>query len=554
MAGKVGQIANNITYPETPLHISTDLNTFGQVLFDPAPFVADALQGNGQYNIYRIPLDNSWAIAGQRAPSFLEDFYYRVHVFPTLTDLGNLLSVQIRDLEVWNAHFVSKDLNSISSTGTDGIVLTEPFPPPTTFNPLESRTYNLNIDIKGPPIVDASYTFNFIGESPVALIVGRRVVVWPFLPQTKHRERLEWKTDIIPSFNNEQRLALRPAPRQSFGYEYQLTERQFSRAKAISTQWAQRVYGMPVWSEMTFVGAISSGVTEVLFDTSNADYRDNDIFLIWESDENFEAVESLDVLADRIQLKLALPNAYTNAYVAPIRYARTLQGMDYTRSDTDIIRARSNFLVTENVDLGAGIGYDQYRGADVIPERTVLVRDIQEKISRGIDIFDNGSGPIQVEVQRNWVNSTTMISFDTLTRAERWQARQWIHSRRGKQKSFWLPSWNRDLNLTADATSSNSSIICSPIGYALYYDTTDILIKLLDGTKLYNRVLSATTDLDGNEVLTLENQLGADVNVAEVDFICFMGHVRFNTDRVEISHDYAGRAIMPIAVIETPES
>lgn len=554
MPGRLGQITDDRTWPETNPNISSDLNAFGQVLFDPAPFDSDFKQGQGNYDDYRIPPPNRWTISAVKAPSFLEDFYFRVHVAPTLTDLGNLLSVQVRDLEVWNAHFVTKDLNSISSTGTDGIVLTEPTPPPTTFNPLEARTYNLNIDIKGPPIVDASYTFNFTGESPVALIIGRRVVVWPFIPQTKHRERLEWKTDIIPSFNNEQRIALRPAPRQSFSYNYQLNELQFSRAKAISTQWAQRVYGMPVWSEMTFIGAISAGVTEILFDTADADYRDNDIFLIWESDENFEAVESLDVLSDRINLKLALPNAYTNAYVAPIRYARTLQGMDYTRSDTDVIQARSNFIVTENKDLGATIGYDQYRSTDVIPERTVLVRDIQEKISRAVDLFDNGSGPIQVEVQRNWVNSTTSIAFDTLTREERWQARQWIHSRRGKQKSFWLPSWNRDLHLVTDATSSNSSLVCSPIGYALYYETTDILIKLLDGTKAYNRVLSAITDNDGNEVLTLENQLGVDVNVAEVDFICFMSHVRFNTDRVEISHDYAGRAIMPIAVIETPES
>lgn len=489
-----------------------------------------------------------------KSHSFVDDYYGRIHINPSIIALGNLLSAQIRDVEVWNSYFSPQLLSSLGESGTDGITLTQPAVPPTTFAELESRVYNLNISTNGSPVINAVYTFNFPLESPTLNVTGRRVVVWPFIPQTQHGETMEWLTDIIPSFNNEQRLALRPEPRQSFTYEFQLDERQFSRAKAICTQWAHRVYGIAVWSEATFIGALSAGATAVFLDTAYADYRENDIFLIWESDTKFEAVENLEVLADRLNLKLPLENAYTNAYVAPLRFARTLQGMDFRRRSDAYAIARGTFLVTQNADLGASVGYDTYRSKDVIPDRTIIVNDIRERISRQVDIFDNGSGPIEIEIKNNWVNNTQVISFDTVNREERWAARQWIHSRRGKQKGFWLPSWNVDLVSVVDVSAASTSLTCLPIGYPLYYGVKDIMIQRTNGTKLYNRILSASTDGSGNELLNLENPVGEDLTVADIEYICFMSHVRFNSDRIEVRHSYAGRATMSIPVIETPES
>lgn len=485
--------------------------------------------------------------------SFLQDYYYRIHINPSTIALGNLLSAQSRNVEVWNSYFNSKLLSSLGQSGTGGITLTQPAIPPITFAALEAHTYVLNISTDGSTVINALYTFNFPDESPTLAVTGRRVVVWPFMPQTRHNESLEWKTDLIPTFNNEQRLALRPEPRQEFTYDFQLDEYQFSRAKAITTRWAHRVYGIAAWAETTYVGALSAGATAVFFDTVNADYRANDIFLIWESDTKFEAVENVEVLADRVNLVLPLENDYTDAYVAPMRFARTLRGINYRRRSNVYATARGTFLVTQNVDLGATVGYDTYRSKDVIPDQTIIVSDPRERISRAVDMFDNGSGPITVEIKNSWVNSTKMITFDTDTRAQRWAARQWIHSRRGRQKAFWLPSWNRDLNSLVDVSAAATSLTCSPIGYPLYYGVKDIMIQLTDGSRYYNRVLSATTDGNGDEILSLESAVGVDLPVADIDMICFMSHVRFDTDKVDIRHDYAGRAVISIPVKETPE-
>ncbi|AME18052.1 virion structural protein [Pseudomonas phage AAT-1] len=501
-----------------------------------------------------IDLEPHEVLTSYRQQSFLDDYYFRVHVNPGVIELGNLLSTQTRNVEVWSAYFEPRLLSSISQVGTDGITLTQPALPPTSFAALEARIYTLNISTNGAPVINALYTFNFPGDSPTLTVTGRRVVVWPFVPQTEHRETLEWFTDILPSFGAEQRIALRTAPRQSFNHEFQLDEYQYSRAKAIATQWAHRVYGLPVWSELTRLGPVPMGTTELMFDTSNADYRSDDIVIVWESDEHFVAAECTDVLADRVVLKLPLEQSYQNAYVAPLRFARTFEGMQFRRRAHDVVTASATFQVTANKDLGASVGLPQYRGKDVLTDRTILVGDLVERISRSIDEFDNGSGPIAVDIKNGWVNYARAITFDTLDRAARWSARKWVHSRRGRQKAFWLPSWNPDLVILDDVGPTGASLTVRPIGYPLYYGIKDVMIELNDGTRIFSRVLGAAVDVNGNEELSLEAPVGTGFAAADVALACFMSHVRFNSDRVEISHSYAGRATASVPVTETPEA
>ena len=554
MAVLTGQVLTATQFTSFCPSLSTDGHVFGAVT---SPFLVEdsktALTHAAVNRVSNVSVPAQMAIVGVKLNSYLQDYYFRVHVRPSRIDLGNLLSSQTRQVEVWNAHLTSKLLASITRESVEGLVLSEPVATPTTFGADEARVYTLSVSTNGPPVIDTKYTFNFPTDHPTLTVTGRRVVVWPFMPQTKHKEMLEWQTDIIPSFNKEQRLALRAAPRQAFTFEFQLDPYQFSRAKAIATKWAHRVYGIPVWSELTRLGPLSAGATEILVDTTVADYRQDDIIIIWESDTNNVAVEIGAVLADRVQLKLPLEKSYQNAYVAPLRFARTFDGMQFRRSNHDFTIASATFQVTQNKDLGAAVGYPRYRGKDVLIDPTILVGDINERISRATDEFDNGSGPIVVDIKNNWVNSTKAITFDVLTRAERWVARKWIHSRRGRQKGFWLPTWNPDLILLNDVPKSGASLTVRPIGYPLYYGVKDIMVQLKNRSRIFARVLSGAVDPNENEVLALEAAVGTGFTVAEVDFICFMSHVRFNSDRVEIRHDYAGRAVTTIPVVETPE-
>ncbi len=500
-----------------------------------------------------IDLAPKQAVAGWRMPSFLNDYYNRIHIRPGVIDLGNLLSSQTRQVEVWNAYMVGKLLSAITNEGLDGIDLTEPVPAPTTFKALESRIYTLGISTNGAPVIDGAYEFHFPDETPLLRISGRRVVVWPFVPQTKFREQLQWLTDVMQAYSAEQRLALRAAPRQTLQYDFQLDEQQYSRAKAISTQWAHRVYGAPIWAEATRLGTLASGITSLVFDTTNADYRANDIVLVWENDAKYVAAETTSLAAGAIGLKLPLDQNYSNAYVMPLRFARTLQGSEFSRMAHTVTRARLAFLVNNNVDLGASIGLPQYRTKDVMTDRSVVLSDMSEKIVRAMEVFDNGSGVVSIDQKTAYPDRTEMLTLDPQNKAQVWATRKWLHARRGKQRTFWLPGWNRDLVLLENVGSSATSLTVRPIGYPLYYGVTDIMVRLNTGVLLFNRILSATTDPSGNEILSMAGPFGVAFLVSDIDLVCFMKHVRLDTDNVSLEHSYAGRANCSVAVIEVPE-
>lgn len=491
--------------------------------------------------------------AAARVGGFVDDFYYRVHVRPGVLDLGNLLSSQTRDVEVWNAHLEAKELEEVTSTGLDGVTLDQPEEPPTTFGALESRVYRVSIGITGAPTVSGFYVFDFGDEQPTLRISGRRVVVWPFIPQTKFREGLEWRTDVMRAYSAEQRLALREAPRQSLMYEHQLDRRQLAQAQAMAFQWAHRVFGVPVWGELTRLGALAAPTQRLEFDTSGADYRSADILLVWQDDENYLAAETLTVDASGVDLKVPLGRAFENAYVMPLRYGRTPGGLSFSRRPDHVSLCRADFLVTNNVDLGADVGLPQYRGRDVLMDRSVTLDDLAERTLRPVDEFDNGSGPISVDPQRSIPDVTATIGLDALTRQDAWRMRRWLHARRGRQRTFWLPTWNADLVVLEDVDEAATSLVVRPIGYPLYYGVTDIMLVLNDGTALYNRVLSGATDTSGNEVLSLADGFGRSFAASDVELACLMRHVRLDSDNAQLTHGYAGRCSCSLPVIEVPE-
>ena len=520
---------------------------------------------NGELNLHRVKfasqVTNNLPIQirpsavlqnSHRYGSFYDDYYNRIHVTPRSIEIGNLLSNQIRTVEIWSAYPTPQTLNTITSIGATGITFGAVARVPITFGALQSTEYEIDVSINGPPVISANYTLQFTNDSIRLDLSGRRIVVWPFMPQTRHRESLEWQTDIIGAFSSEQRLALRAAPRQSFSYTFQLDNQQFSRAKAILNQWAHRVFGIPVWSSLTKVGRLESGATQILLDTAYADYRVDDVLLIWQSDSEFIAAETQAILADRIELKIPLSVSFENAYVAPMRFARTLNGVNFRRNSNPYIVANGEFSVTQNKSVSAS-NYPTYRGKDVLPNRTVIASSLRETIRRDVDVFDNDSGQIEVDITTDYPYFSQVITFDTLDRQQRWQARQWLDSLRGRQKSFWLPSWNNDFKLLADANQSNNTLRCAAIGYSIYYDVTDILIRNKNGDTRYNRILSASLDSNGDEILLLENPIGIDLSPTNIDLICFMSHVRLNADRVQINHGDSGRATASIAVTEIPQ-
>lgn len=521
--------------------------------FPHGSFVGSDLFGGSMTNTQPV-VEKKDNVSGSVQNCFgFMDWYERTHVIPRSLNLGNLLSVQIRQIQVWNAYTTTLTLLDIEETGTTGITLQQPMEPPVIFSPLSMTTYSVRVDTVGPPIIDGAYTFNFNTLEHIEVpVFGKRVVVWPFVPQDKYTETLEWKTDILKSRVSEQRQALRKQPRQSFDYEFWMNDRNYSIAKAIAYGWSHRTFGVPVWGEYTKLGAVVSGTEVLNFNTSNADYRENDVILLWESDEKFEACEVLSIAAGALSLKLPVVGQYTNAYVMPMRYGRALNGFEASRDANHRIISRVSFEVTSNTDIGASIGLPQYKTLDVLTDTNMKVGDHSEKVMREVTVIDNGVSVPTTDATYGFTHQWSTMSWNLKTRAELWRVRKWLHARKGACKSFWLPSNLKDVSVVADLTTSTTTLTIEPIGYPLYYGERHVMIMTKSGNRYYKKVTGSTTNEDGTETLFLDETIGANISVSQISYVCFMMKCRLEADRVEIQHG-EGSVTISVPIVEVPE-
>lgn len=488
---------------------------------------------------------------GTSVEGFARDWYNRIHITPASLDVGNLMSLKNYEINVWNAFFSQKTLGSLLESADSGMLLTQPSPAPLVYNPLQIHTYNLRVDVSGPPVVSGSYLFDFGFIQITFNVFGKRVVVWPFQPQEGVEESLEWKTDVIRYKAGEQRIALRDAPRQSLSYRYFMNDEQVSIARAMAYGWAHRQFGVPVWTEWSRVGQLAEASSTISFDTTGMTLVPGESVFLWESSEKYEATVVATVSAGGVTLVVPTSQAFENAYACPLRYAKCPQGFKFKRGPNNLIQVEADFQVTINYDFSAGIGLVKHSGLDVLTDTMYYLGDYTETVIREVETFDNGIGNIYSEAKYDYSDQKLLICFSTRGKAELKRVKQWLYSLKGKQKAFWLPSRSNDLTLVSNADSTSQVIHVKSIGYGLYYTTRAIRIVRKNGTITYHNVTGGATN-GGVDSLSFDALIGVTANVSDVATINFLHKVRLDTDRIEIKHEDAGYATIKVPVIEVP--
>src|SRR3546814_15170582 len=91
------------------------------------------------------------------AVSYFDDFYNRIHIAPSRIDLGNLISVQTRNVVVWNAWLDQpRSLTALDFVAAGGITATGEGALPLAFAPLQQRTWSIAVGTEGPAVLDAT--------------------------------------------------------------------------------------------------------------------------------------------------------------------------------------------------------------------------------------------------------------------------------------------------------------------------------------------------------------------------------------------------------------
>lgn len=380
--------------------------------------------------------------------------------------------------------------------------------------------------------------------------------LWPFKPQGSVTEVLEWKTDVMRAKAAEQRVALRTLPRRSWQYKYLMTDLEYSAARAMIRE-AETFYA-PDWTQQEAVhsvlqadGVVNPGANiDVIADSftlSNVNIGAQ--VMLWESDTNYEVVTVNSVGADRINA-LAVVNSYTAAKLIPIFASHCPQGISAARRSDGLNATKATFIAYENLDLGAS-SFTTYRGHDLMSDIPVVSSGtLSEGSDWLLETFDNGSGlPVHLR-QSDYMDMSFSMRWNVHTRAESQTIRKWLHSRRGKQKAFWMSSNGKDLAPAADI-SGTTITVANLAGLALLgrVGAFDIEVKETSGTKYQRQVtnLSAgagTVDMTIDSTLTLP--------LANIERISLLRCGRFDADRIEIEHSPPHQMAVKVQCVEVP--
>ena len=485
--------------------------------------------------------------------------YDRIHLIPKNVALGNVLQDQQFDVEVWNAFAVQQTLDSIGGTGTTGITIVSPNPPgnpPADFPGYSSFIYQVQVDRDGPASIDAQFAFDFTVEAPVLSITGTRIITLAFVPQRPIVEALEWKTDVLEAYaGREYRSRTRNLPRQLFEMEY-LEARPRERSRFLNHLIGHHggFFAVPVWHfARPLLQDASVSDTTIFVDTTNADFRDStadvqSLIILVRDSNDFEVAQIAvgGLQPGQIDLERPLEQDHGGAItdVIPLQIMLSQDPLEWDLTPNGSLSVSAKWLAEEVVDLAESDGnLTLYKGHPVLTGFNYVDETLDEKITIKYDLFDNESGAFEPIQKRTVPEYETQKGFETDTVQDAWDLRKLIYALRGKQRSFYMPTWRSDFVPTSTIGAADLNITIQSADHQRFWVGEDpfasVAIILKDGTQFFRDIVDinpgATLD---EEVLSINTSLGQVVNPDDVMFISYLLLCRLGSDRITLRHRF----------------
>ncbi len=371
-------------------------------------------------------------------------------------------------------------------------------------------------------------------------------MVLPYAGGIPLTETLSWLTDIISGRSGtEQAIKTRVSPRQSFDMTIPIPASDAAKAFNLIYGRLAADWAVPVWHEVQTVGSITAGATSIPAAVATASFRDESLAIIWSSPDSFELVEVQSVGVGELILLNPLQSSFAAAKLAPVRVGR-LVPMARRLVDQNHTELQLHFEADDNAEIEADVA-DQLDGYDLYFECPVD-QALTDEITTLTDIVDLDLGPVSAFTP--WTHNRKSRQLRSLLRnaAEVWEYRQWLHRRAGRYRPFWMPSFEPDFELVSTG-ALGATISVRDKGFSDYASARNhIAVELTDGSFLVRTIDSFTTPMEGFADLALNSSLA--VNASQVSQICYLGLMRLDTDRVEMTWQSDGIAVSAVMAVE----
>jgi hypothetical protein len=306
------------------------------------------------------------------------------------------------------------------------------------------------------------------------------VEFWPYLPRQPISEKLEWRTDVLPSAQAEQRLSLRRAPREMLTLSHVLAPATMIAAQELARRGAAGPWYVPHWPSAQTVTGLLSTDTTVAIDTNAADFSAQSVIALGVLGAEMRLVGVASVGPGTIVLAEPVGADIAVAVIAPVRVGVMTGGLQSTRRGGVAGEAQANFTLLGGSDIFAS-NYPQYLGIDVLTDRDLARVGLAEKIEQVVEYIDNGFGPIVTEPVFEYVQRRASLRAIDVSAGDRLRRRKWLHGLRGRQGAFWVPSWDNALTLQDGSQLASGSFVVPAVGRPEDYTGRHVMIEGSDG-------------------------------------------------------------------------
>jgi len=379
---------------------------------------------------------------------------------------------------------------------------------------------------------------------PTSIQTATQYRVLPDPPEWPMEESLEWKTDIIkPTYSdNEQRMALRTIPRQSFaGVLDTISSARRRKVESLLHSRLKKKLGIPVWTEAELhQTTLTSGASSISIDTRYADFRDSSFGLLWKSETEYEILRIVTVTDSALTLSVNTQATYTgNKWIIPLRFGYVRGIPSRIIHNTDQTRLSIELECIDNEAVSGYVAAQTYDDLEVVdrPSRIVSDTEPMEYHDPDLEWHDNQVGLVGIQSNTDFNVVSHQHSFYYDTKAEIWDFRQWLHTMYGRQKSFLHPTNARNLQLSRDAGSGDDTIYIVNCDFVTYIGANSLLqylgFRTTGGTLIVRKIDSVTAVSDAEESITLTDTMGTDFSSG--DPIMFVHRCRLGNDKITLT-------------------
>lgn len=419
--------------------------------------------GDGRDNNFNAP---SWPVG------IGYDWFERMHSTVLNIDLGSFVSDSI-PITIYSAYRdETQSLSSIPLTTGAGSFIEDAPTLPYTHPPQKSITVNFVVTGEGPASIDGNITFVYPYESLIIPVLGTRIVVFSFIPEDGIEETLEWKTDILKSVTQEQRIALRAAPRSTRKYTFYLHSSMRMQFEQIASNRNPSTTA-PAWWDARIIRNIASGDSIVKVNINLSEFDEGGLVLFVNTVTGVSEVQSILALRTEddygedqgLELSVPLLHDYDYGYAVPslvgaiTSASLKIHNQDHYIANLDIACNSIQYKDMDSYDwyweeISEFIDYvddDTFYGyvyTDIMYTRSVLNSPIPVTLLREGTVISNGIGPIAFFSDENRPRTQEKFTWVLNDLYERSRLKQWLWRRYGRQKAFMYSSHQNDIEVS----------------------------------------------------------------------------------------------------------